>query len=408
MNDYYKKFLKFAKYLLIVSVIVLIISLIYNFIVYAADTYKCTNPSCSHYNQTVTPRTENFATGASGDRIRTKYYCPFCNTEIGSSTISGISGETTDDRNRNLYTDEELLNMHVFFKNWLYVIFGIENAESDDVNVFNTRAIMEELTNNMQNAVNNFTGNSLYIAFRAIGVFLLIISFVFSFYNTSLNSEGKTMQQYARLIIQFIIAIYLVMNVHEIANLILSIFKYTMTKAWEFADADSAMGNEMKEKVDEIFIKLLRAAKADSKDPLAFFFNMFPMLILHIQFLIPWLVSLVGKFGLMFAVVKTEINIFVNIVLYPIAAHDCFENIKQSSFMKYTKKIAAASLELTIIVIVMIASNNMLIEYIKNKMATINENNTFNVGMMAAVFSLAKMVAANSLSSSISNSVFGG
>ena len=159
----------------------------------------------------------------------------------------------------------------------------------------------------------------------------------------------------------------------------------------------------------QVTLKILKEAGLDDCDVLNQVLNMFKSAILYLQYLLPWIASIIGKFGILFAVAKVEFNIFVNIMFYPIASFDCFDNIKHSNFMKYTKNIASSSLQLTIIVLVIYANNLLLSNYMNDLMSNLEQNNNiFHLAAISVVFQLVKMTMATSVADSISRQVFGG
>lgn len=335
-----------------------------------------------------------------------RYTCPnghtWTSADSVGSTNSSSGYSTSSDKT---YSNEELEQKFNFLLTELQDTFGVESAS--DGSIFNTQSMVSQLNGNLSGAVASWGSNTLYNVFVGLGVFLLFVSFIMSFYNNSMNNENKTPQQYTRMALEFILAFFIIANVNKIASIIVNVFIWASDKAWSYGGSTSS-DSGMAGKVKEIFYAICKNAELEKASVLGISFSGLAAIPLYIKFLIPWLVSLVGKFGILFAVIKCELTIFINTMLYPIAAHDCFDNIKHSNFMKYTKRIAASALELTIIGLVMIASDTLLSSYMSSKLSLVDVDNSFNIGLVAAMFSLCRIVVATSVSSSIATSVFGG
>lgn len=305
-----------------------------------------------------------------------------------------------------ILSDEELLSKHFDFYNMMRGIFSLDNFDSQNVDLFNVKTTMGAITDSMLNAINEWSNTSLYKIFIGIGIFLLFVSFIMSFYQNSLYNENKTMEQYTKMILQLILAFFIIANVLNIASIIVNIFIFVCEQAWSLFRDENNTG--MENTVREITLYLMKSHNLHDTGLIDGFWNQIPVMILYLHYLIPWICSIIGKFGLIFAVIKCAYNIFINVMLYPIAAFDCFDNIKHSNFMKYTKNIASSSLQLTIIVLVIYANNMLLSSYMNDMMSQLDNNNVFNFAVMSVVFQLVRMTMASASADSISKQVFGG
>ena len=305
------------------------------------------------------------------------------------------------------YTDYELLENNYDFYTWLRAIFSLDNFDSQEVDLFNIKTTMGAITEALLNGINEWSSSPLYKIFVGIGVFLLFISFFVNFFSKSVNNENVTPEQLTRMILELIVATFIIANVKNIANIIVGLFIFTANQAWSLIQEGS--GADYEAEVVQITLKLLKDVELDKCDVLHEVLNAVNGVMLKLQFFLPWIASIIGKFGIIFAVIKAEYNIFINIMLYPIAAFDCFDDIKHSNFMKYTKNIASSSLQLTIIVLVIYANNLLLSNYMTDMLSNLNQgNNTFNLAVMSVVFQLVRMTMATSVADGISKQVFGG
>lgn len=367
-------------------------------------------------------------------------YCPVCHetidwdnrTAIGvhSKNCSGAPKAITEEFKEKLdsgtASEEDLDKYSVLARNSFFVsmindIFSLEDANlSSGSELFDTKTVMISFANITIQAITNWGSSPIYSFFLGIGLFILVINFIVNFYNNRMNSEGKTIEQYSRLFFGLLVGIFIVANVNKIVLGLLNLFIFVMEKAWTFMEDPL---NPLKTQVraeestiifsdaEDIAYTLLVSVHADESTNISNIINggAFSAFMLVFKFFLPWIICVIGKFGILFEVIKNSLMIVVNCMLYPIAAGDCSENIKTSKFMKYTKHIIASVLNLTIIVIVLMGAqfltSNYAIKLIEQAKAK-NVDNMFNIAIIAAVIQLSKTVVIMS-SANLASKVIG-
>ena len=224
------------------------------------------------------------------------------------------------------------------------------------------------------------------------------------------NIERKTTEQILRMIIQFIISIFIIANIGRFLNMAISMSQFLLNKAILLKNAAGSSGGSASME-DELTLTILKAEGLDKDGILDKFLGMAKAMFLRVKLFLPWIICIFSKLGILFAICKIAIETIVYAMFYPLAAGDCYENIKHSNFMKYTKHIFACLMQLAIIVLILYAANVLLTDIIRdiaNKLSGENKaDKIFEILVLLTVIQLSKTVVVMSSTSVIAHKAFG-
>lgn len=330
------------------------------------------------YDVTIDPDT--------GQRIRTKIEDPYY----------------------KLSKDEKLLSDYSQIRSMIKDMCNTNDNLSED-DIFNSDAMINKMFSAMTSAISSFNNTPLYSALTGLGILILMLNFSFSFYQNMPNIERKTTEQIMRMLFQFIISCFIIANVGRLLNTAIGTSQFLLDKATLLKNG---AGNSTSLSIeDEITLLLLKEAGLDKLGILDKVLGAIKAMGLTIKLFLPWIICIFSKLGILFSICKIAIETVVYAMFYPLAAGDCYENIKHSNFMKYTKHIFACLAQLAIIVLILYAANIMLsnvINDIVNKLGTTKKADTvFEILVLLTVIQLSKTVVVMSSTSVIAHKAFG-
>ena len=330
------------------------------------------------YDVTIDPDT--------GQRIRTKIEDPYY----------------------KLSKDEKLLSDYSQIRSMIKDMCNTNDNLSED-DIFNSDAMINKMFSAMTSAISSFNNTPLYSALTGLGILILMLNFSFSFYQNMPNIERKTTEQIMRMLFQFIISCFIIANVGRLLNTAIGTSQFLLNKATLLKNG---VGNSASLSIeDEITLLLLKDAGLDKFGILDKILCAIKAMSLTIKLFLPWIICIFSKLGILFSICKIAIETVVYAMFYPLAAGDCYENIKHSNFMKYTKHIFACLAQLAIIVLILYAANIMLsnvVNDIVNKLGTTKKADTvFEILVLLTVIQLSKTVVVMSSTSVIAHKAFG-
>lgn len=349
---------------------------------------------------------------SDGSLIET-WTCPNGHNDLGGSTnqreiTDGITGETT--ASDQIMGDEKLLKEYAQIRKMIKDMCSTNEGLSDD-DIFNSDAMINKMYTGMIEAINEFQSSPVYSCLVGVGIFILLINFSFSFYQNMPNIERKTHEQIMKMLFQFILALFIILNIGAFLNLAIVLSQWLLNNAIILKNGQGGFGTDGQSIADTLTIKILKEAGLDNESVLDKFLGFFKGMVITITLFLPWIVCLCAKLGILFSIAKNSIETIVYAMFYPIAAGDCYENIKHSNFMKYTKHIFGCLMQLAIIVLIMYASNILLkniIDEIVNNLSTASTfNKIFEILVLLTIIQLSKTVVVMSSTSVIAHKAFG-
>lgn len=329
-------------------------------------------------------------------------------TQQKNDIISQQKKQKSNAQEENLTGDAKLLKDFSDIRKMIKDMCNTnENLSGDDV--FNSDAMINKIFSAMTSAISDFNSSPIYSALTGIGILILLINFSFSFYQNMPNIERKTTEQILRMIIQFIISILIIANIGRFLNLAIGVSQFLLNKAIVLKNGLSA-GNSISAE-DQITLAMIKAEGLDKTGILDQLLGAIKRVGLMLKLFIPWIICLFSKLGILFGIVKIAIETIVYAMFYPLAAGDCYENIKHSNFMKYTKHIFACLMQLAVIVLILYASNRLLInlvEDITSKLSgTKDSDKMFELLVLLTIIQLSRTVVVMSSTSVIAHKAFG-
>lgn len=339
------------------------------------------------------------------------YTCPTCHKLIK------ILDKQAENSEKDKMSDDEILNdkRFSFIRSMIVDICSIEETNNNSSSILNTDSLMDKMFQGAINSINRLSSSSIYFCFQGIGIFLLIFHFCFSIYENNSITDRMTVEQTFKLFYRFIISLMVVLNLKLLLNLLISFSSFILhnTINYKNSGASSTNVNSDQSVVNQVFINLIRANGLDKSGVLDKFASTITQIGLLIPLIIPWLLSFVAKFGILFSIAKNAIEMVAYAAMYPIAAGDCYDNIKNSRFFGYTKAIFGCALQMAVIVIILMASNILLTDILNSilgELSKIDQENTskvFSTLILLTVMQLSKMAVVTSASSVIANKVVG-
>lgn len=254
--------------------------------------------------------------------------------------------------------------------NTLVMLFG--NGLLNDIADF-----LETINSATTTAINGSVISDAIGIFKGLGTSLVILFFLIEL----LNEAQRDMVTFERLIVMMIrllavtvIIINLEAIVLGIEQLSVSIFSAVRnmangsTSSFSIFGQDAASGYQYSEVEDD----LKKGLKAGIKESL--------MVIL--QLFIPWIISRLSFVVAYVIAVGRSIELIVRAIFSPIGVAQLFEDGTRSSGMRYLKKFAACALQLSVIAIILYASNalnNSLVATFGEGYMTLNADNIIDV-----------------------------
>lgn len=342
------------------------------------------------------------------------YYCPTCQKTYSGEPNSGLAGNAVcrvcknflDTSAGNYFNQkgerlshDEIIEKYPMLHGMFNDICSIENTNNNDSSILNTDSMMQTIFNSAKETIEKIGNSSIYYCFTGVGIFILVFNFCFSIYDKDSLSDKMTTEQMLKMLFKLIICLFLIVNVKKIMLFFVLFCQWILKNIIDYKNSGvlSVEGIDGSSVADDLFVNLIREQGLDKKgwvdEKISFFGQVFLMLPLTI----PWLISFVGKFGIIFAICKSAIEMVSYAVPYPIAAGDCYENIKNSRFMSYTKQIFACSLQISIIVIITMVSQVLLQDVLKSIFENMTKLSTAQVSS-TKVFSSIFLLSAIQLS----------
>ena len=394
-----------------IFVLIIILIITFPFCVLAAKNYTC--PSCGHTFTENEAKTKSNGMGRPGDAdYRLIVLCPNCNEEVDSLT----ERDTRNVFGRH-YSDEELLNKYKTTRAWVTDICSINDENNNSNNLLNTDAMVKKAFISMKEALDNWGGTSLYSCFVGLGVFILVINFSFNLHHNTINNERKTTEQVMKITGQFVLSIVIIANANNLLKLFVVLFGWVLERAILFKNNPIGFTIDEINQVniaDKLTLFLLREEELDQRSLVTDALGNIPgSMWLNIRLFIPWIICQIGKFGILFSVIKCSIEAMVYGMAYPLAIADCYENIKNSRFMRYTRHIMGSLMQLSIIVLVLFGSQLLINGYVNQIFDSLSHTDSQAAGkvfeslVLLTVIQLSKMVVASSASSVIAHKIFG-
>ena len=357
--------------------------------------------------------------------------CPHCKNKNIRTLTSSEKQKYSDQQKIEEWkaegkSDSEIEKLQILveqngFVSMISEIFSVNNdstnIDEDSNNIFSTYNLMMDIRKVLISSLQKFNSSSLYILFCFVGTLFVVINYSINFYQSSYNFEGKTIEQYIRLSFQVIFSLFLVYASSRLSEFFLNFFGYILDFVWGFTKSGTLVINQPSElgftPAQDIAYDILveEGLAASSKDVLKFFVNSISIMWLKMQFFIPWIVSMLGKFGVLFAILSNAIELLVHCFLLPIAAGDVNENIRQSKLIKFSKHIMASALNLSVIVLIILAIQVISYDFVQemfDKARSIGGRaNITQLAFIMAIIQVVKAVACNSTAKQISGRVFG-
>lgn len=371
---------------------------------------------------TTHKNSSNCMNNVTGQKCKKDNIVPYTSQAYSAWETKQNKYESLDEEGRQKL---QLINNHQTLINYITEIFSVTDDTGDTAdnanNVFSTYNLMKNITLVCINALQKYNQSSLYFLFSFVGILFVFVNYAINFFQNSYNSEGKTMEQYIRMAFQVIFSMFLVCSVSKIAEFFLIFFRYILDFVWNFARSGTLVIDQPEElgltAAQDIAYNILVGegitAVGGGMDVLANIMQMLPYALLCIKFFIPYLICVVGKFGILFAIMKNCVEVLTHCFLFPIAAGDVNENLRQSKLVKYSKHILAGSLNLSVIVLILLVCQVITNGFIKTLIdqATAAGNsanvNYFEVSFIMAVLQVVKVVACNGTAKQISGHVAG-
>lgn len=291
-----------------------------------------------------------------------------------------------------------------------------ENGET--IKTFSVYNILKKVASACSKIIDQFNRSSLYSLFVFIGFLFLFINFSIDYYNSSYNSDGRTLEQNLKLGIKLIVSLFIIVNVSAFSKFLINFFIYVLDFVWKFTQSGTIVIDEgltssssALSTAENISYTILMDAGCIDESLTGIVTNSFSSIGLTIKFFVPWLCSIVGNLGVMFAIFKCSFEILAYGFFYPIAAGDITENLRTSNFMRYTKHLLSAVLKLSIIVVILLIAQTLTKSFftdIKNDaLSAGGKTNYFELAAIAGVLQISKFVACNSLTDRIASSIAG-
>ena len=429
-------------YIFIMSIVFILFTINHYKNVYAAidesQEFTCPNSVCGWHGRLSECKKENkISQGVGSGGLTVVYYCPnpknvhfnspqIIYTGVAVSADSSSGTVTVDDdaketyvenmNNKDIMTDDKLLEKYGAIRSMVKEICAITSEEDKTNTAFDSiDNFIINISNISIEALNNWSKSSIYYLFLGCGFLITVISYVISFYHSNVNGDDKTMEQYIRLSFSLLLSCFIIFNINKLLQFMLMFFQWIMENIINFknnsGDIYDASTGVRYDVADQITIVLLKENGLDKDGTLQYFLNAINAIGLQVKLLIPWLIAVAGKFGIIFAIANNSIQIFLYACLLPMGVGDCVENFKNSRLLKYLKHIASHLLQQSVIILTLIASQVLMKGYIDDlfagALAESSGNNLFNIIIIMCILSLVKMVVANSSSRTIAGHVIG-
>lgn len=281
------------------------------------------------------------------------------------------------------------------------------NTSDEGGGILNTQSLIQQTFSDARGAIESISGGALYHCFLGIGMFILIFSFCFSIYERNTITDKMTLEQMLKLMFKFIISLFIILNCKTFLSFILQLASSVLGNSLSGSGSSANNVNV----ANSVFLTLIRTAGLDKNGILDKITGAIAQIGLIVPLFLPWLLTYVAKFGVIMAILKCAIELVVYTVPYPMAAGDCYDNIKNSRFMSYSRVVFGAALQMAVIALILYASDKLLVNIMGSVLQMLsgeqNMSKIFSILFMLTAIQLSKMAVVMSSASTIANRAVG-
>lgn len=342
--------------------------------------------------------------------------CKVCGTHI-FDTGYGTSNKYKEPMS-DILSDDEILQNFKDLRDQIADMSTFDNDDKLDENsIFNTDNMLKKVFDGCIDALNTWSNSSLYYYFVGIGILIFTINFVLGIYQNNLNHERKSVEQIVRLMFQCVISLIIILNINNLLKFFLIFFRWILENVISFKNSGANNFNITDVNdisvADELTIHLVRESDLDSEGVLEKVFSGIGASFLRLKLFVPWLLCVVSKVGILLGIFKNAFEIIQYSFLFPLAAGDCFDNIKQSRFMRYSKKIMSCLLQMSIISLTAFSSKLLLNGFVNEIFTELSitkdqsANKIFTTFFVLCAIQISRTVVINTSSSIIASKALG-
>lgn len=288
-----------------------------------------------------------------------------------------------------------------FIKAMIGVVFGnaikTDTSESGTGSIFDPWEMLKNSTELALTTLEELTQSRLYSVLMSVGVVLLTMYFLLDLstsdaLNVATNgrAEAETLLQ---PFIKFIISLIFLCNTKWILYFIIALSHSAFNQALHVLTIENVvMGGDVAD-------KLLAAMGyvANSSGVLAIFHNTTAIIMSFMVFVVPWLVSVVCNFLLVYVILSRVVKLVVQGVCAPVAMSDIYgrESVRSTHAWNFVKKYAGICFQSVVIVIVLYVVNSLIGTYstqlVEGLNGAVNVGDMMNLGIQMAVLKVVQV-----------------
>lgn len=244
----------------------------------------------------------------------------------------------------------------------LDVIFGNNGKITDEdgtASMLNPMGIMNQTYEWVIDAMEGETMQKVYLVFQALGIAILTFHFIYSLATKDMSQEiGKTtVEMLIKPFTKYIICMLILVNIW---NLIQFFF---LLSQWAFLSINDAVTNGTEIGGDLASMKktIMTAAgyKYNAGTVDTFTINLPICLGLTMEFLIPYIITIVSRLAMLWTVLSRMVNLVTSGVTAPLAMADIYSDqpLKDTRGFSYLRDFAGLCFQSSVIAIALVITN---------------------------------------------------